>query len=95
MPIHIRNIERCAGCDGEMRCQIRYPLRGTTILRPNPAGGDFHFLTGVFGDAVDFADRSASLTRARNSLISSISRKAIDACGCPWRWKTCLMNGSL
>ena len=28
--------------------------------------------------------------RSRNAPMSSISRNEIEACGCPWVWKTCL-----
>ena len=67
---------QAAGADGEA-----FHDEPPGDLMFNPAGGCFQYLALV-------PDTS---WRSRNAPISSISRKAIEACGCPWVWKTCLM----
>lgn len=51
-----------------------------------PAGGDFQALGSTTGDG---GFRRLRL-RSKNPAMSSISRKATEAWGCPCRWNTCL-----
>ena len=61
------------------------PVQGASRLPEfqlfRPAGGCFQ----------SSALAPDTLWCSRNAPMSSISRNAIEACGCPWVWKTCLI----
>ena len=67
-------VRQAAGAGGEA-CHDEPP--GDVMFRP--AGG-------CFQSSALAPDTS---WRSRNAPMSSISRNAIEACGCPWVWKTC------
>jgi hypothetical protein len=55
-----------------------------------PAGGNFQ---SAAAGGIPFAvgpEFLASTRRAMNVAMSSLSKNAIDDCGCPCRWNTCL-----